>query len=125
MTITALVKQNTKSYEPGNAKLNYKKLDRLITELPILFTDIDDKINDCQDSQSRINYLLTQLLQTYEIENNKVNIQYIESLIKDLTKINFDLIEDLLEQTNISLNNLQKYYQNNYIKTVSRQKVKY
>lgn len=125
MTITALVKQNTKSYEPGNAQLNYIKLDRLTSELPILFTDIDDKINDCQDSQSQINYLLTQLLQTYEIENNKVNIQYIESLIKDLAKINFDLIEDLLEQTNISLNNLQKYYQNNYIKTVFRQKVKY
>ena len=124
MTITSLLKQNNKHDEPGNARLNYLKLDRLTTELPILFTDIDDKINDCLDSQSHVNYLLTQLLQIYEEENNKTDIRYIESLIKDLTKINFDLLEDLLEQTMISFNNLQKYYQNNYIKTVSRQKIK-
>ena len=124
MTITALLKQNNKHDVPGNARLNYLKLDRLTTELPILFTDIDDKINDCLDNQSHVNYLLTQLLQIYEEENNRTNMQHVESLIKDLTKINFDLLEDLLEQTTISFNNLQKYYQNNYIKTVSRQKIK-
>lgn len=124
MTITALLKQNNKYDEPGNARLNYLKLDRLTTELPILFTDIDDKINDCLDNQSHVNYLLTQLLQIYEEENNTTNMQHVESLIKDLTKINFDLLEDLLEQTTISFNNLQRYYQNNYIKTVSRQKIK-
>lgn len=124
MTITALLKQNNKHDEPGNARLNYLKLDRLTTELPILFTDIDDKINDCLDNQSHVNYLLTQLLQIYEEENNKTDRQHVESLINDLTKINFDLLEDLLEQTTISFNNLQKYYQNNYIKTVSRQKIK-
>ena len=124
MTITALLKQNNEHDEPGNARLNYLKLDRLTTELPILFTDIDDKINDCLDSHSHVNYLLTQLLQIYEEENNTTNMQHVESLIKDLTKINFDLFEDLLEQTTISFNNLQRYYQNNYIKTVSRQKIK-
>ena len=124
MTITALLKQNNKHDEPGNARLNYLKLDRLTTELPILFTDIDDKINDCSDSQSHLNYLLTQLLQIYEGENDKTDRQHVESLINDLTKINFDLLEDLLEQTTISFNNLQRYYQNNYIKTVSRQKIK-
>ena len=124
MTITALLKQNNKYDEPGNARLNYLKLDRLTTELPILFTDIDDKINDGLDNQSHVNYLLTQLLQIYEEENNTTNMQHVESLIKDLTKINFDLLEDLLEQTTISFNNLQRYYQNNYIKTVFRQKIK-